>query len=759
MHMGYYVQHARPLFSLAKLKASLRYGQRKLAISHQRRKDLRYPTFSRSLAPSLKELNRYLHPIPIYIIAPQASQIFALAEHYVNHRFDLLGSGWVQVKYGMNCRGLEGHHYEAGPLMPVDRQGRWLEGRINQANLEYAKHVWRFVDEGYEPIDWHLDFKSGFRWSENTWYLDVLHGHKLGLDIKVPWELSRMQHLPQLALAYFLAAAGHHRFRRPQTYAREFRNQVLDFVANNPPRFGVNWHYSMEVGVRITNWLVAYDLFRAFGADFDPEFKKAFIRTIYDHGLHIVNNLEWSEKPRTNHYLANIAGLLFVASYLLCTPELPELDAWLAFAVQELLIEVSKQFYDDGANYEASACYHRLSAEIVTYATAMVLALSEEKRSALRTYDHKLLGAHSRLIPAPLILYPMKGTERLAPFPRAYFERLERMAEFTMHITKPHGHIPQIGDNDNGRFLKLQSSFHQITTAEAKARYANLNGYSDLSDNAVYWDEDHLDHRDLVAAAGGLFEREDFALFAGKDPLETYLVKALIRNARLPSYRRSGEITAAEKVRIGTEEDLSKIQARIDSLPQESLHSMKISAGGGNLLKDLKLYAYPNFGLYIYRSERLFLALRCGPIGQGENGGHTHNDQLSLELTIDGKDLICDPGTYLYTPLPSRRNEYRSVSAHFTPQFSDLEPGSLDHGLFRISDEVKAVCLYFNEHAFIGVHFGYGKPIYRVVYLSEDALDIVDFTEGTKLLKPIYEILPDTVAAIPLSLGYGLRNA
>jgi hypothetical protein len=105
-------------------------------------------------------------------------------------------------------------------------------------------------------------------------------------------------------------------------------------------------------------------------------------------------------------------------------------------------------------------------------------------------------------------LYTLPGSDRLTPFPAWYIERLEKMAEFTMHITKPNDHIPQIGDNDSGRFLKLQPAYRQMTVAEAKEVYANLDGYADLPDEAIYWDEDHLDHHHLVAAIQGLFGRE-----------------------------------------------------------------------------------------------------------------------------------------------------------------------------------------------------------------------------------------------------------
>ena len=767
MTLKFYLQSAVVHPPHVVIKKAVGLAKRKVKLLRLRQRDAKHSTYAKPVSSRLGEPYSYFDAVPVDWLRSNVRQIGA-AEHYLAYRFDHLGSGWTQVKHGMKCRGLEGYHYNMGATVDPDSEGRWLEGRINIANLRKSQRIWqliflphasRLTPHAYLPIDWHLDFKSGYRWSENMWYHDIRYGHKLGVDIKVPWELARMQHLPQLAWAYAIArrkAKGERQKEQADVYAAEFRNQVLDFIATNPPRFGVNWACTMEAAIRVANWLVAYDLFKGFGAEFDPEFKKVFIRSVYDHGLHIVNNLEWSEELTSNHYLANIAGLLFVAAYLESTPEV---DAWLAFAVQELVKEVPKQFYEDGANFEASTSYHRLSAQMVLYATALVLGLPENKQTALQRYHHRFHKVQPRLAPVPIPLYPLAGTKRLTSFPCWYFERLGKMAEFIIHITKPDGHIPQIGDNDNGRFFKFQPVYHQITVAEAKARYVNLDGYSDLPDEAVYWDEDHLDHRHLVAEINGLFEREDFARFSGGHRLETCLVRALVGDIRFPSYRQSGEETAAEVVRIGTEENLSRLNAKLNSLPEESKNILEIPAPGGDLRESLKLYAYPDFGLYLFRSKRLYLAVRCGPIGQNGNGGHAHNDQLSLELSIDGRDLISDSGTYLYTPLPARRNEYRSVAAHFAPQLSDRELGGLDHGLFSLDDEAKAACLYFGEKGFIGKHHGYGPPIYRIVRLLEDALHIIDYTEGNTPLKDIYRINSNRPARKPLSLGYGWRNA
>jgi hypothetical protein len=716
------------------------------------------PTYLLSFFHKMPRVYRYLPQLQLLVLVPKREEIATISYLYLAHYFDLLGSGWVQVKHGIHCRGLEGARYDimGSPVQP-DSAGSWLEGRINLANLAESQRIWNLVAQDYTPIDWHLDFKSGYRWSEGTWYHDVTYGHKLGVDIKVPWELGRMQHLPQLAWTYALASTGQAGFASAAMYAGEFRNQVLDFIATNPPRFGVNWRCTMDVGIRVANWLVAYDLFRVYGAEFDSDFEAEFSRSIYQHGCHIIDNLEWSPELRANHYLADIVGLLFVAVYL---PRTPETDVWLAFAVQELIAEVQNQFYPDGSNFEASTSYHRLSAEIVVYATALVLGLPPEKKTALKEYNHRLHRVRPKLKPAPLEFYPLPNSDRLTPFPAWYIERLEKMAEFTMHITKPNGHIPQIGDNDSGRFLKLQPVYLQMSVAEAKARYANLEGYADLPDDAMYWDEDILNHRHLVAAINGLFGRQDFIAFTGEGWLETDLIRGLAGGIQLPSYIQHDRRPIAELVRVGTEEDSVQLMAKLE-LPEEQVQVLEIPIPGGNLYTDFKLYAYPDFGLYIYRSSRLYLAVRCGAIGQKGNGGHAHNDQLSIELNVDGEDWITDPGTYLYTPRPERRNQYRSVKAHFAPQVEGQEPGRLDMGLFKLGDAAKAECLYWGADGFVGRHWGYGEPVYRIVQVMEQALRIKDYSwEGSsfKQCNPIARHHTGKTCST-LSTGYGVRYA
>jgi hypothetical protein len=700
------------------------------------------------------DLAAYFERPAVEGLRPLAEPIAALGELHLAHRFDLLGSGWSEVRHGMRCAGLGGHAYDPGPSVEADPDGLWLVERINARNRARSREIWRAVDPGYRPIDWHLDFKSGHRWREDRWHREIAYGHLPGVDVKVPWELSRMQHLPQLAHAHALADAGEAGFRPAADYAREFRNQVLDFAAANPPRFGVNWRCTMDVAIRAANWLVAYDLFRSAGAPLDDAFAAVFRGSIYDHGRFIVENLEWNPTLVANHYLADVAGLLFVAAYL---PDSAETDAWLAFAVQEFLAQVEGQFHPDGSNFEASTSYHRLSAEMALYGTALLMALGEEKRGALARYDARRHGGPPPLTEGPIPLHPIPGAEGVSPLPASHFERLERAAEFSLHLTKPNGRMPQLGDNDSGRFLKLRPIVRARTAAAARARYAHLEGGTDLAADAVFWDEDQLDHRSLVAAINGLFGREDFAAHVGDADLETQLVAAIVGERRVASYRGSRGAGGAEAVRIGRDEDWERWgdAASRAAGHRRLLNSFPLPASAA---PELALFGYPDFGVYVFKRGALYLAVRCGSTGQRGNGGHGHNDQLAIELSIDGTDWLTDPGTYLYTPLPELRNAYRSIRAHFAPQIEGGEPTELGAGLFRLEGDPQIECLYFGARGFVGRYRVRGCQVHRRVELLDRGIQVTDWvSESTASASGIPRLRPpEELPNLSVSPGYGL---
>jgi uncharacterized heparinase superfamily protein len=158
-------------------------------------------------------------------------------------------------------------------------------------------------------------------------------------------------------------------------------------------------------------------------------------------------HLEWDPVVRGNHYLADVAGLLFVAAAL---PRTRETGGWWRFARRELDAEIPLQFLPDGGSFEASTSYHRLSGEIATYAAALV---------------------HGR------------EPAGLAP---AAVERLAAAGRFAAAIAGEGRLLSRVGDDDSGRFVRLEPRLEGADEAGAPI-------------------ERHDDHRHLVRAIGALF--------------------------------------------------------------------------------------------------------------------------------------------------------------------------------------------------------------------------------------------------------------
>ena len=608
---------------------------------------------------------QFFQPLDADALGDWSTGVAKLSENCLDHKFDILGSGWKRVHPGMSCEGLGGHRYDPAPTVPVEQ-------RLNSANIAPAREIRALMDAAYEPLDWQLDIKSGYRWREDAWYRDIHYRDIPGADAKVPWELARLHHLPQLALAYGLAGAKRPGFRDADDYAREFRNQTLDFIAANPPRFGINWSCTMDVAIRAANLLAAHDLFRAYGHAFDPAFENIFWPALRAHGRHIVANFERHGETRNNHYLANITGLLFISAYL---PNDAETDAWLDFAKREFLAETQHQFHTDGGNFEASTSYHRLGAEMVSYGAALLLALSSE------TPDW--LGA-----------------------------ALEKMAAFARHISAPSGQAIQIGDNDSGRFFKFFPTLRH-----------------DLQ-------EDHLDHRHLIA---------------GANHPECMIVAALAGGKTLPR----GKSAAKPSQTIGSESALAEYLQKWQTAAPGNKQFARFPLADSFAADQLACISYPDFGLYIMRAPGLYLAIRCGGENAAQPRGHAHNDQLAIELWIDGTCIIADPGSYVYTPLPEQRNAYRSVTAHFTPQIEGAEPSSFEHGLFALGVS-GGECHFFGPGGFIGCHSAHGAPLWRAVAITSEAVEISDMSES-----PAHVLLANEkilAGQPPFSPGYGLRR-
>ena len=257
-----------------------------------------------------------------------------------------------------------------------------------------------------QRIDWQLDFKAGIGWPANVLAddLEVVRPDDPS-DIKVPWELSRCHHWVTLGRAYALTG--------DQRYAAEFAAQLDAWLSDNPWPYGANWTRAMEVAVRAVNWLWAAALF-AHAPEFTPALKRRFLKSMLQHGKHIVQNLEYAG-TNGNHYLSNGVGLLFLGVLL---PELAPAAAWRRKGFEIVWGEIGQQVHPDGVDFEQGIGYQGLVCEL--------------------WYSCVLLCERNRIAA-----------------PAQVRERLERMFEFMLAYTRPDGTFPQIGDNDDGRLAGL----------------------------------------------------------------------------------------------------------------------------------------------------------------------------------------------------------------------------------------------------------------------------------------------------------------
>ncbi|SEH49742.1 heparinase II/III domain-containing protein [Magnetospirillum fulvum] len=623
-------------------------------------------------------LTPILGNVDFSVAAANAETIRALTSLWLDHRFDLLGSGWVRVAHGETYPGFAGNQYGPGPVLPPDWRKAVAASHRPGARAPARALLDCIADPDWRPIDWMVDFRSGYRWSTRDWGRAVSGGQP-GLDIKLPWELARFQHAPVLAQAHALAARGIPGFPAPERIAAEFCHQVLDFLGANPPGWGPNWSCPMDVAIRAANLLVAWDLFRAQGVVFEPAFDAALAAAALAHGRFVFRFLEWHETYRANHYLADLCGLAFVAAYL---PEAEESKSWLGYAADELEAEILRQFAADGGCFEASIAYHRLSAEMALYTAA-------------------LLAGRGR----PL---SVEAQGRLAAALR-----------FAAASTLPSGLMIQIGDTDSGRFFKA----------------APLCDPG--SDGPV---ERILDPAELFAAGRGLFDHNPLASIPPQAEFATILAAALAGGTRFAETAPPLPVLAERPIFASP----AGLVVRI--VPPDS-----------TALEGLEPLAFTEFGLYLWRGPRALIAVRCGPIGQNGRGGHAHNDQLAVEIEIDGVAWARDPGSYVFGSDLLARDRYRSALAHFVPRHGDAEPAEM-LAPFRLEDRAQAEAIRFGAD-FIGTHRGFDEVVTRRVAIEDGAIVIEDRPAEavTHIVRSPAELAALWGLTLPFSPGYGRR--
>lgn len=259
-----------------------------------------------------------------------------------------------------------------------------------------------------EKIDWHKDYKSNIRWSPKYISKISYSNPYDSSDVKIPWEISRMQWLIPLGQLYLLDS-------REEQYAKKVKDILIDWIKANPYAQSVNWACTMEVAIRLFTWSWFFHVFHNSVHWQDKEFKSLFLKNLWLHGKFTEKHLESSD-VNGNHFTADAAGMVIVGLFF---GKGKDALRWHEAGWRHLENELPKQVFLDGVNYEASVPYHRLVLELFLYPAIM------RKKNGLEVSD-------------------------------AYANRIESMAWFSSVSTRTDGTVPVWGDADDARALPFR---------------------------------------------------------------------------------------------------------------------------------------------------------------------------------------------------------------------------------------------------------------------------------------------------------------
>ena len=274
---------------------------------------------------------------------------------------------------------------------------------LREADAARRGELWLFgqwKDCG-RPIDYHRDpFVPGLRYdpSESAEQVDLFQP---GADAKVMWEIGRLQFLWRFGQA--------HRLTGDADWARAWQDTVRRFRAQSAPGMGVQWACAMEVSLRAMTVALTHELVHEA---LEPAFEPELIDFLDEHCAWVAGHLEETGAIRTNHYAADLVGLVVVGALF------PELRRWHQLFARKLWDEIPRQCRSDGTHFESSTGYQRLCAEMFL---AAVLASRAAQLSVLPRAEQAV---------------------------RGLFRSLAAML-------KPSREMPQIGDLDSCRALPL----------------------------------------------------------------------------------------------------------------------------------------------------------------------------------------------------------------------------------------------------------------------------------------------------------------
>lgn len=244
-------------------------------------------------------------------------------------------------------------------------------------------------------------------------------------------------------------------------------------------------------------------------------------------------------------------------------------------------------------------------------------------------------------------------------FSTAYWHRLRGMLQYIASIMDAGGHVPNFGDADDAIIARLDPEVGDV-------------------------------YRSLLATGAVLFDSAElkFKANAGRDSQEIDdRTRWLL-----------GDAAAARFQAI----DMSRV-----SLP---------------IRKE-----FPNAGYYILgdrfeTNREVRIVADAGPLGYLSIAAHGHADALSFTLSVGGRQILIDPGTYAYHTQRVWRDYFKGTSAHNTVRIDGVDQ-SVSGGNFLWIKHAQAQLIALERtpliDRWVGSHDGYGRLKHPVIHRRE----------------------------------------
>jgi hypothetical protein len=232
---------------------------------------------------------------------------------------------------------------------------------------------------GYKPLSvgnpprWHREAISGTEAPRRHWSrIDHLDTAVVG-DHKPLWELNRHQYLLAPAFCWLLD-------REPRRFDL-IQSHLESWLADNPPRQGVNWVSSLEVAYRAIAWCWLLWMLRE--APWRRDLRTGLLSSLEAHARHVERYLSTYFSPNT-HLTGEALGLFYAGTVL---SDSSRARRWRATGAAILEAAITRQVHADGVYFEQASQYHRYTAEIylhyLSLANASGFRVSDTVRDAL----------------------------------------------------------------------------------------------------------------------------------------------------------------------------------------------------------------------------------------------------------------------------------------------------------------------------------------------------------------------------------------